>query len=67
MVTTRLPVFEDVGGVKTAVNPSKVVTVTRVNDQHVEINLENGGVVRVELSFEAVLARLVEKPEPAPK
>jgi hypothetical protein len=65
-VTTRLPVFEDVAGVKTAVNPSKVVTVTRVNDQHVEINLENG-VVRVKLSFEAVLARLVEKPEPSPK
>jgi len=65
-VTLRLPVFEDVGGVKTAINPSKVATITKVSDRHVDINLENGGVIQVELSFEDVLARLIGTPEPAP-
>ena len=64
-MTTRLPVFDDVSGVKTAVNPSKVITVSRTSEQYVDIFLDNGAVVRVELAFEKVLAKLEGLPEVA--
>jgi hypothetical protein len=61
-----LPVFEDASGHKIAVNPAQVVTVVRIDAQSTDINVVGGGIVRVSVSFDNVLSRLLGQPELAP-
>jgi len=52
--------FDDVTGSRTAVNPSQVITIVKVDDRQTDIVLTNGAVVRVALSFDTVLKQLAE-------
>jgi hypothetical protein len=63
----RLPIFEDTGGNRNAINPEQVVSVVKIDANMTDINLVGGGLVRVKLSFDNVVARLVGTQELAPK
>ncbi|GEM_PF-5458211 len=56
----RYAVFDEATGSRTAVNPSQVITVVKVDERQTEIVLTNGAIVRVALSFETVLKQLSE-------
>jgi hypothetical protein len=51
-------IFDDAAGVRTAVNPSQVVTVVMVDDRLTDVVLVGGAVVRVALTFESVVNQL---------
>ena len=51
-------IFDDTAGVRTAVNPSQVVTIVMVDDRLTDIVLVGAAVVRVALSFESVVNQL---------
>jgi hypothetical protein len=63
----RLPIFQDVNGPNTAINPDNVSSVVYAGEKFTDINLAGGGVVRVSLSFEDTIARLVGAQESRPK
>lgn len=54
----RYVIFDDTTGVRTAVNPSQVVTIVMVDNRLTDIVLVGGAVVRVALSFESVVNQL---------
>jgi len=62
----RMPVFQDVNGQKTAVNPDNVISVVYGGERFTDINFVGGGTIRVPLSFENTIARLTDEREVGP-
>ena len=54
----RYAVFDDVAGVRTAVKPSQVVSVMKVDERQTDIVLVGSAVIRVALSFDSVVKQL---------
>jgi hypothetical protein len=54
----RYAVFDDVVGIRTAVNPSQVVSVMKVDERQTDIVLVGSAVIRVALSFDSVVKQL---------
>jgi hypothetical protein len=66
----RMPVFQDVNGAKIAINPDNVVSVVggeRGGEKFTDINFVGGGAIRVPLSLENTIARLVGAQELGPE
>jgi hypothetical protein len=61
-----LPIFTDVSGLKIAINPDNVLSVANAGEKFTDINFV-GSVIRVSLSFENTVARLVGARELGPE